>query len=173
MTLFVREAVEGDLTALAELGSEVFWDSYGGTAPDEDIAAHVDAFFSARAVEEEFGRPTIKYFVATDGRNMAGLIKTREGAVPDLIDAPSALEVQQLYVSVDFQRRGVGALLMDSAMAEAQRREIAGVWLSVWTEADWATGFYLKYGFTSRGEIAFMLANQEYTDYLMWKPVGG
>ncbi len=156
----------------AAVGSAVFWDAYGGTAPDADIASHVASYFSEDAVAAAMASDDANYLMAVEGERCAGLVKMRDGDVPPLVTADSVVEVQQLYVAMDFQRRGVGALLLDHAVVATRDRGIAGIWLSVWTQADWATGFYLKYGFKSLGEIPFRLANIDYSDHLMWLPVG-
>jgi len=170
--LDIRVAGQDDVAVLAAVGSAVFWDAYGGTAPDANIARHVKKYFSEDAVATEIARSGVTYFMAVEDGHCAGLVKMREGNVPALVLADSVVEVQQLYVSTEFQRRGVGGLLLDHAVVEVRNRGIDGIWLSVWTQADWATGFYRKYGFESLGEIAFRLADTEFVDYLMWLPVG-
>ncbi len=171
--LDVRVAGPDDVAELAAVGSAVFWDAYGGTAPDADIASHVEEYFSEDAVATEIARnDDVIYLMADEGERCAGLVKICDGDVPELVSAGSASEVQQLYVSTDFQRRGIGALLMDNAVVAIRDRGIDGIWLSCWTQADWAMAFYLKYGFTSLGEIPFRLADTDYVDNLMWFPVG-
>ncbi len=170
--LKIRLATAADAPELSAIGSRVFWDAYGGTAPDDDIADHMEAHFSESVVQAEISRPEVTYFMATEDDRCAGLVKMRDSDVPELVLADSAVEVQQLYVSMDFQRRGIGALLLDAVVAAARMRGVDGIWLSVWTDADWATKFYFKYGFESRGEISFSLAATEFIDHLMWLPVG-
>ena len=170
--LDVRVAGPDDVAVLAAVGSAVFWDAYGGTAPDADIASHVESNFSEDAVAAAIARNDVTYLMAVEGERCAGLIKILDGDVPALVSADSSVEVQQLYVSTEFQRRGIGALLIDHAVAVTRERNIAGIWLSCWTQADWALSFYLKYGFSSLGEIPFRLADTDYIDNLMWLPVG-
>jgi len=170
-TLKIRLATAADVPELSAVGSRVFRDAYGGTAPDDDIADHIEAFFSEPVVTAEISRPDVTYFMASEDDHCAGLVKMRDSDVPALVIANSAVEVQQLYVSMDFQRRGVGALLLDAVVAAARMRGIDGIWLSVWTDADWAVKFYSKYGFESRGEVSFSLATTDFIDHLMWLPV--
>lgn len=164
-------ANSNDVGELAAIGSAVFWDAYGGTAPDADIERHVAKNFGAAAIAEEIVSPAVRYLKACEGSELAGLIKMRDSEVPELLAGKTAVEIQQLYVSVDFQRRGVGALLIDAAADVVRSRGIDGIWLSAWSEADWATSFYRKCGFAALGKIPFMLADVEYIDYLMWLPV--
>ena len=170
-TLIVRLATAADVPELSAVGSRVFRDAYGGTAPDDDITDHVEGYFSEPVVRAEISRSDVTYFMATEDDHCAGLVKLRDSDVPALVFADSAVEVQQLYVSVDFQRRGVGALLLDAVVAATRMRGIDGIWLSVWTDADWAMKFYIKYGFESRGEVTFSLASTDFVDHLMWLPV--
>ena len=160
-----------DVSELSAIGSAVFWDAYGGTAPDTDIEQHVASHFGEAVIAAEIVSPKVRYLKATENDRLAGLIKLRDSDVPERLAGHSAVEVQQLYVGVDFQRRGVGALLLDAAVELVKDRGINGIWLSVWSEADWATSFYRKYGFREMGTLGFMIADVEYLDYLMWLPV--
>ena len=168
----VRVASESDVAELSAIGSTVFRDAYGGTAPDEAIKGHVASYCSEEYIAKEIKRPEVTYHMAVENGQCAGLVKVRDSDVPELIAAASTMEVQQLYVSTDFQRRGIGALLLDQAVITAKNRGVDGLWLSVWEDADWAKSFYDHYGFTSLGKIPFMLDITEYVDHLMWLPVG-
>ncbi|MFQ5609802.1 MAG: hypothetical protein ACE5F8_05980, partial [Woeseiaceae bacterium] len=52
--LLAREAAASDIPELARIGSSAFRDAYGGTAPDEDIATHVENHFSVAAITAAF-----------------------------------------------------------------------------------------------------------------------
>ena len=168
----VRDANVSDISELSAVGSSVFWNAYGGTAPDDEIANHVSSYFSEDYIANEIVRPEVVYHMAVENGQCAGIIKVRDSDVPELVVAASTMEVQQLYVSPDFQRRGIGALLLDQAVITAKNKGADGLWLSCWEDADWAKSFYDKYGFTSLGIIPFMLDVTEYNDHLMWLPVG-
>jgi len=170
--LDIQHATTSDVAELSALSSQVFLSAYGGTAPEQDIASHVESYFSEAVVGTEILRDDVSYLMAIDGRRCAGMLKIREGDLPDVLRGQSVVEVQQLYVSLDFQRRGVGGLLLDAAVAETRNRGINGIWLSAWADADWAMNFYTRYGFTSLAEIPFMMADTEFVDHVMWLPVG-
>ncbi len=164
----LRPAVTDDAPALAEVGRSAFWDAYGGTASDGDIAAHVDRYFGIDAIRQEMSLPRVTYLIASEADACAGLVKIRDGSPPECVDADTAVEVQQIYVSTGFQRRGVGGLLMDSTVAHARERLVDGIWLSVWSEADWAITFYKKYGFRASGTADFELGSEVHLDHIMW-----
>lgn len=170
MTFTVRVATVADARELSRVGTQSFSDAYRGTADDTDIDAHLDHCFSEAAIRREMAQPAVRYFVANRGTTTAGLVKLRNGAVPDQLPVDRAVEVQQLYVASAHQRSGIGGRLMDAAIADARGGQADGVWLSAWTEADWAVSFYRARGFEIVGTVPFLLGRSKFTDYLMWYP---
>lgn len=170
-TISVRDAERGDVAQLAALGTSVFLATYGDTAASDDIEPHVAGHFSERAIADAMADSNVRYLLASRGARCAGFVKIVASDVPASVPVATALEVQQLYVSTEFQRMGVGRTLMDAAVAFSNARGVGGVWLSVWTEADWATRFYSGYGFHPLGQVPFMIGTTEYVDYLMWLPL--
>lgn len=174
MTRFiVRAADRDDVPRMSAVAGRAFTEAYGDTAAASDIRSHVADYFSESAMRRDMARSSVRYLLACNDDACAGLVKLCESPPPELVPHPSAVEIQQLYVAGDFQRRGVGRHLVDAAVAVARDGRKAGLWLSAWTEADWATQFYLGYGFRPLGEIPFLLGETEYTDFLMWLPVRG
>ena len=167
----VRPADETDIPAMSALATRAFKDAYADSSPADDLAIHLDGQFSEDAIRSEMALTGVRYFVADDEGRLAGLVKLRDSTPPPLVPAATAVEVQQLYVDTALQRGGVGRELMLEAVGEARRARVGGIWLSVWTEADWATTFYRKFGFSPLGELDFYLGNTHYVDYLMWLAV--
>jgi ribosomal protein S18 acetylase RimI-like enzyme len=166
--LQIREAVTGDIERLAATGRRLFVASYGNISGAEDLAAHVDDYFSDSTVAAELGRDGVRYLLAIDDEAIVGFLKLRQNEVPKSVPAVTALEVQQLYVSPDQQRRGIGRMLMDRAVEFARAASVQGLWLSVWEEADWAIRFYRRYGFSTVGTADFWLGDSHFNDFLMW-----
>lgn len=169
----VRTAGARDVPRLARLGTAVFITTYGDTAAPDDIAPHVEGHFSEAAILRELSRDAVEYLLAGSGDDCCGFLKLVAGPVPELVPADSALEVQQVYVAPERQRGGVGRTLMDAAVARARARGAAGLWLSVWSRADWATRFYESYGFRPQGVVPFRVGGTTYDDFLMWLPLDG
>ena len=169
----VSEAMADAAGTLAATGQRLFVQTYGNISGAEDLAAHLEDYFSMGAVTAELDNPDVRYFLARDGDAVAGYLKIRRGDVPDAVPASGAIEVQQLYVDGDHQRKGIGRLLMDQAVSVAREGAQEGVWLSVWEEADWAIHFYQAYGFHTVGTTDFWLGKSHYKDYLMWFPLQG
>jgi ribosomal protein S18 acetylase RimI-like enzyme len=166
------DAGAADAGALASAGARLFEQAYGRYSEPGDLAAHVREYFGLECVTAELQRPEVSYTIACDENEIAGFIKARRGFAPDGMPAADALEVQQLYVDAERQRSGVGTALMDRAVAAAREQGLAGLWLSVWQDADWATAFYESYGFEKTGTAEFRLGRTCFVDYLMWFALG-
>ena len=175
MSLPIRlmDASVADAMALAEAGGWLFEQAYGKYSRPEDLEAHVEQYFGRESVAAELRSPDVTYTVALDGDAITGFIKLRRGTAPDCVPAAEAIEVQQLYVDAHRQRTGVGRMLMDGAVSAARAQGVAGLWLSVWQDADWATAFYEAYGFRPVGTAEFRLGQSSYMDDVMWLPLDG
>ncbi len=167
----IRICGRDDVPLLSAVGGRVFKETYTAFSDPVDLAAHVDEKFSERAIAREISRSTVRYFMAEVSETCAGLMKLCRTPAPDLLAGKNVFEVQQLYVSTDFQRRGVGRLLLDTAAAHARSKGAEGLFLSVWSEADWALSFYRKHGFHTMGTVPFQLGETAYVDFLMWLPL--
>ncbi len=170
MSLPVRlaDVSAADAEALAEAGERLFVQAYGNYSRPDDLQAHVEQYFGRESVASELRKPGVSYTIAYDGDAIAGFIKISRGPAPDTVAAVEAIEVQQLYVDENRLRKGIGRTLMDRAVATAREEGHAGLWLSVWQDADWAIGFYEAYGFRRIGTAEFWLGRSCYMDYLMW-----
>lgn len=163
----IRAGTVADIEALAETGRRLFTAAYGNISGADDLAAHVDDYFSAAAVASELESEDVQYHLGMDGDDIVGFLKTRRSATPNQVPLSNGIEVQQLYVSPDQQRKGIGRMLTDRAVSVAREQEADGLWLSVWQEADWAVNFYRAYGYRTVGTADFWLGRSHFTDFLM------
>ena len=163
----IRAGTDADVEMLAETGRRLFTAAYGNISGADDLAKHVDDYFSATAVASELQRQDVQYHLAMDGDDIVGFLKTRRSAIPDQVPLANGIEVQQLYVSPDQQRKGIGGLLTDRAVSIAREQSADGLWLSVWQDANWAVNFYRAYGYRTVGTADFWLGRSHFTDFLM------
>jgi ribosomal protein S18 acetylase RimI-like enzyme len=167
----VREATMHDVAALSSVGRQAFLAAYENTADADSIAQHVERHFSEDSIAKALGAAGQAYLIAISDGDAAGFANLGEGDAPIALPAKPAIEVQQLYVSPNHQRSGVGARIMDAVVEIAKRRAFRGIWLRVWEDADWALRFYRKCGFVEVGAARFQLGNDVLNDLLMWLSV--
>lgn len=167
----IRHGVVADAAALSQIGMDTFRKAYAGSAAADDIESHIQHYFSVAAIKEELLSPGRSYLLAMLGNRAAGFLKLRSGDCPDEIPAENCIRLEQLYVAPGHQRHGVGRRLLQATIAAAQSELAAGVWLTVWEQADWATSFYRKNNFTQVGNAVFQIGATRHVDLLMWLPV--
>jgi GNAT superfamily N-acetyltransferase len=78
-------------------------------------------------------------WIAEDGTTPAGELRA------DIWD--DALHILALAVVPEFQRRGLGRRLLDTAAAEARVRGLAALTLTTFRTVPWNGPFYVRYGF--------------------------
>lgn len=64
------------------------------------------------------------------------------------VPGPAEAWIQNIAVRRDRQGTGVGKALFSDLLAEAERRDVAEVWLEVAVDNDTARGMYTRHGFT-------------------------
>ena len=163
----VRRAVVADASTLAELGASTFTETFAEANTPEDFAAYMAASFSEaiQRAELEDGNNTV--FLAERDGDAVGYVMVREGRIPSCIVAEDALEIARLYARKATIGTGVGATLMQRALAEAAGRGKDAVWLGVWERNARAIRFYEQWDFHPAGKQPFLLGADLQTDLVM------
>jgi GNAT superfamily N-acetyltransferase len=118
-----RDAILAIINAAAE--------AYRGVIPADRWH---DPYMGSRELESEITAGVRFWGYEVDGELVGAMGVQAVGDV-DLI--------RHAYVLPDYQRRGVGAALLQHLLAESTRRTLVGTWAA----ADWAIRFYRRHGF--------------------------
>lgn len=158
----LRLATPDDVPALAALGRDSFVAAFGHLYSAENLNAFLQMVFSEEAVREEVEGEQCIHQLADDGTRLLGYAKLRYPSwyvedSPTGVSNPIALG--QLYTQPDATGQGIGAALMEWAIAEARARGHDAIQLSVWAENYGGQRFYQRYGFRQVAEIDFWVGN--------------
>ncbi|WP_284126549.1 GNAT family N-acetyltransferase [Parerythrobacter aestuarii] len=168
--MILRPVSLDDVPALAMLGRESFIAAFGHLYSDKDLSAFLEMVYSDAAVREEVEGPECIHQVAHDDLRMLGYVKLRapswyaEDSPTEDIRNPIALG--QLYTQPDATGRGIGALLMEWAIAEARARGHDAIQLSVWSQNLGGQRFYQRYGFAKVADIDFYVGEHRDDEFL-------
>ncbi len=167
----LRPATLADVAALAALGRESFADAFGQLYRPGDLAAFLAETHDEAVVASEIAGEECRHALAADDDgSLLGYCKLRH---PSKLAADSSardpLELGQLYCAAHATGRGVGAALMDWALAEARVGGHDAVLLSVYSGNIGAQRFYARYGFTKIADIHFKVGEQLDDEYLLEK----
>jgi ribosomal-protein-alanine N-acetyltransferase len=128
MSVQLRPMTTGDLPAILRLEEELF-------APDT---------WTAAMYRDELAQTgTRHYLVAENGTGVVGY--------GGLIAYDDEAHIATLGVATDRQGEGLGALLLDALLAEADRRKSPVVLLEVRADNEVAQGLYRRRGFAEIG----------------------
>jgi ribosomal protein S18 acetylase RimI-like enzyme len=166
-SVVTRPAHPEDAALLAELGASTFIETYERANTPENIAAYTAASFGEAIQREELeDRDTTVFFAEREG-DVVGYVVLRERKPPASLGVDDALEIARFYVRKRAVGSGVGAALMQRAIAEAAGRGKDAAWLAVWSRNDRALRFYESWGFHRVGTQPFLLGTDLQTDLVM------
>lgn len=169
--MILRDATPEDAPALAKLGEEAFCASFAHLYCDADLNHFLAASHSPAKVAAEVVDPAMRIRLALDeDGSLLGFCKlVLACGWPNLARATPAIELKQLYTAPDATGRGIGAALMDWALAEAALQGAGEMQLSVYSDNPGAQRFYARYGFAKVADIHFMVGDQRDEEYLYAK----
>nr|WP_137676726.1 GNAT family N-acetyltransferase [Parerythrobacter lutipelagi] len=159
--MILRPASLDDVPALAKLGRDSFCAKFAHLYNSADLAAFLGEVYSEQAVAEEIAGIECIHRLAFDADALTGFCKLRQPSwYKDESDARNPIALGQMYTDPQRTGRGIGAALMEWAIAEARTRECDAIQLSVYSENDGAQRFYQRYGFSKIADTTFEVGEQ-------------
>src|SRR5215207_1312112 len=162
-----RAARPDEAALLTELGASTFTETFETANTPEDFAAYMRVAFGESLQRAELNDPDTTVFFAERAGDVVGYVMLREGKTPAIVPADDALQIARLYARRRALGTGVGAALMQRALAEAAGRGRDAVWLGVWDRNERAIQFYESWGFHRCGTQPFLLGTDLQTDLVM------
>ena len=165
--LVLRQASPADVPALSRLGHDSFVAKFGHLYRSEDLAAFLAEAYSPDAIATELADPDRLYWLATSGGRLAGYCKLAlTCGFPEHARGARTIELKQLYTDPHCTGQGIGAKLMDRALAEARARDADEMQLSVWSGNHGAQRFYARYGFVKVADVHFWVGTHRDDEFL-------
>jgi len=169
--VMIRRANLEDAGLLADLGARTFGQTFASDNTPEDMAAYIAASFNLAQQTAELSDPASTFLIAEVNGLAAGYAMLRAGEAAEGVEGSKPVELVRLYVSREWLGRGVGAVLMNACLNEAQQAGHKTIWLGVWERNGRAQAFYRKWNFRAVGEHVFQLGSDPQRDILMERAV--
>lgn len=164
----LRAPVAADAPALAALGRDSFSAAFAHLYAPEDLATFLGEVHDEAAVARRIASPNRVYRLAEDADGaLAGYCQLvlRDSFEP-VSTALRPVTLSQLYCAGSATGSGLGAALMDWALAEARARGADEIRLSVWAGNHGAQRFYARHGFEKIADIGFWVGRQRDDEFL-------
>lgn len=164
----LRDAAVGDAAALSTLGRESFVAAFGHLYRPGDLARFLDEVHDPAAIAAQIADPAVLHKLAVDDADrLLGYCKLdARSSYGEYSDARSPLGLSQLYTDPAMTGRGLGAALMEWALATARTRGCDAIQLSVWSENFGAQRFYRRHGFAKIADIDFWVGSHRDDEFL-------
>ena len=158
------------LTALDRFGSEALIAVGARVAPAGKVEPGLlDRVQRARRQDADLAHPGRLFQLAADPATGMLLAWCKLGLAcgfPEHARGQHVLELKQLYTAPEATGQGLGAALMEWAMAEFAARGADEVQLSVWSGNAGAQRFYARYGFEKVADVTFRVGEQLDEEFL-------
>ena len=169
MSPALRRATPADAHALSRLASDSFTAAFGRLYQPQDLQAFLEAHRSPGRFEAELAKPGTFVAVAQDGGVPLGYCLLAFGFGFEERPAPRPERpayLSELYCAPGQSGRGIGAALLEWAMAAARAEGADALQLSVFSENFGAQRFYQRYGFRHVADIDFWVGNHRDDEFL-------
>lgn len=164
----LREAGSDDAPALALIGAATFLETFAGILDGDAIVAHCAAQHNEKAYRALLASGARAWIAeAQPGGAPIGFALVTK---PDLAAAEEGdIELKRIYSLSRFHGTGLGAALMNQALAAAanHRRLLLGVYAGNAR----ALAFYRKQGFADIGTRQFNVGGKLYDDLVLGRPL--
>ncbi|MXP40641.1 GNAT family N-acetyltransferase [Altererythrobacter soli] len=167
--MVLRPALPQDAEALAALARESFEAAFGTLYKPDDLASFYETERSAERYRAHIADPATRIKVAEkQGALVAyALIVLGQGLEGRPEPRPEyPVYLSQLYCAPSATGQGLGAALLEWAIAEARTWGADAVQLSVYSENFGAQRFYRRYGFEHVADIDFWVGSQRDHEFL-------
>ena len=163
--IVTRDATAADLPAIDRLFRQSFCDTFAHLYRPQDLAAFLGKFMP-KAWADEYNDSRYCFRITEADGEAVAFVKLGPVTLP-VEAAGNAWELRQFYVLKQWHGGGIAAELMDWALAEAARRGVGELFLSVFTDNHRARRFYARHGFVDFGRYQFMVGTHADDEIIM------
>lgn len=162
----IRRARPGDAAALAGIGARMFAVAHRDAfARAVDLQAVIDRDWYQERLLAEIADPDVALFVAEVDARPVGLTGLRPGQVPT--SDRTALELCRVYLEQEYFGRGIGAALLNAAIAHLNDLGDPDSFLIAWERNDRAIPMYESRGYIRTGEFPYTVGESAPVALLM------
>ncbi|MFS4455252.1 GNAT family N-acetyltransferase [Maribacter sp. 2304DJ31-5] len=156
-----------DIPKLTKIAKRTFRAAFEQGNDPKDFKIYMDGAFTKNKMTTELINPdTYFYFVYKD-RKLIGYFKLNQNLAQTDLKLPESMELERLYILVEFQDAGLGTIILHKVKEMAYKKDKDFLWLGVWEKNKDAIRFYIKNGFVKFGTHPYFIGTDEQTDWLM------
>ncbi len=168
----IRQATSLDADRLALIGSATFLETFAGVLEGSAIVLHCEREHSRIAYERYLLAGYLLWLAETNvGQAPIGFSLLGKTDLPGSASDGSDIELKRIYTLSRFHGNGLGAALMQQAVAHATDHGFHRLLLGVYAGNDRARAFYAKSGFDKIADRRFRVGDREYEDVVLARQI--
>lgn len=167
MNIEIKKCTLEDLHMLQEISYETFNETFRHQNSPENMNAYLERAFNLEQLEKEFCHTSSQFFLLYLNHELAGYLKVNYNDAQSEEMGDESLEIERIYIKLQYQKHGLGKYLLNKAMEVARECHKKKVWLGVWEKNANAIAFYEKMGFVHTGTHPFHMGDEEQVDLIM------
>ena len=155
-----RKATIGDAARLSAFAAVTFYETFVGTATEEDLQAAIRDAYGVFQQTQEIADPRASIILA---ERMGELVGFAHFTVEDVF----SVELNRIYVADAEKGAGLARRLLGEVFDACRGRRAQRLWLAVWHANGRAIAFYEKHGFQKVGEVTFAWGSGDERGHVM------
>lgn len=167
MRIEIKAVTANEITALADITRETFFDTFAKQNTPENMALYAQENLTLERVTKDDNSVGSTFYFALLNGEIAGYLKLNMGEAQTETKLDNALEIERFYVRREFQGQGLGKAMFTFALQQAQSLGCEWMWLGVWDQNQKAIEFYQRQGLQPFASHDFLLGNETQKDVLM------
>ncbi|WP_339783378.1 GNAT family N-acetyltransferase [Paenibacillus sp. FSL R7-0313] len=169
MTIRIGICTIEHVCELQEISYETFNETFKAQNSPENMKAYLEKAFNREQLETELSIVDSQFLFIYVNDKLAGYMKVNINDAQSEKMGVESLEIERVYIKKEFQKHGLGKVLLHKAIEMATEHHKTNIWLGVWEKNENAIAFYEKMGFVQTGAHAFYMGDEEQIDFIMTK----
>tara|TARA_R110002012_G_scaffold48311_3_gene125878 strand:+ start:3505 stop:4029 length:525 start_codon:yes stop_codon:yes gene_type:complete len=162
-----RQATVEDIDELINIGLKTYRETFASFYPQSVMNQYLNEAFSVDKLKNELQHDQSQFWLLEIEGTCAGYLKVNWGNAQTEMQDESGLEVERIYLALEYKGKGFGKLLFEKAREIAKTLNRSYMWLGVWENNQQAIAFYKSQGFVVAGTHNFQMGDICDTDYIM------
>lgn len=171
MTIRIGICTIEQVCELQEISYETFNETFKAQNSPENMKAYLEKAFNREQLETELSIADSQFLFIYVDNQVAGYMKVNINDAQSEKMGEESLEIERVYIKKEFQKHGLGKVLLHKAIEMAAEHHKTNIWLGVWEKNENAIAFYEKMGFVQTGAHAFYMGDEEQIDLIMTKKI--
>lgn len=153
---------------LHELAVQTFDETFASQNTPKNMQWYFETTMTLENTKKELSNPDSYFYFAFHHEQIIGYLKLNfNAAQTETVLGNTAFEIERIYIKREFQGKGLGSELFNTALHLGREKGYNQMWLGVWEHNDKAIHFYKKKGLKAFDQHIFQLGDDAQTDILM------